>query len=90
MRALFRLPRGTVIAGSYVTEGMVRRGAKARLFRGRNLLYTGEIDTLRRLKDDVREVQSGYECGLTLRDFNDIQEGDTIEVFEMREVAREL
>ncbi len=90
VRALFRLPRGTAIAGSYVTEGMVRRGAKARLLRGRNLLYTGEIDTLKRLKDDVREVQAGYECGLTLRDFNDIQVGDVIEVFEMRQIPREL
>ncbi|MBC8104312.1 MAG: hypothetical protein H7Z41_17185, partial [Cytophagales bacterium] len=86
----FRLPGGRSIAGCYVTDGMVRRNAKARLFRGKDLLFTGDIDTLKRFKDDAREVQNGYECGLTLRDFNDLVEGDTLEVFEMREVPREL
>jgi translation initiation factor IF-2 len=90
VRALFRLPKGTVIAGCYVTDGLLRRGAKVRVLRGRDLLHTGDIDTLRRIKDDVREVQSGYECGLTVRDFNNIQEGDLLECFEMREVPREL
>ncbi|MBC8102384.1 MAG: translation initiation factor IF-2, partial [Cytophagales bacterium] len=84
VRALFRLPGGRSIAGCYVTDGMVRRNAKARLFRGKDLLFTGDIDTLKRFKDDAREVQNGYECGLTLRDFNDLVEGDTLEVFEMR------
>ncbi|MES2463886.1 MAG: translation initiation factor IF-2 [Armatimonadota bacterium] len=90
VRSLFRLPGGRSIAGCYVTDGMIRRNAKARLYRGKTLLFTGDIDTLRRFKDDVREVQNGYECGLTLRDFNDLAEGDTMEIFEMREVPREL
>ena len=90
VRARFKLPGGRAIAGCYITDGMVRRGAKARLTRGKDLLYTGDIDTLKRIKDDVREVQSGYECGMTLRDFNDIVEGDIIECFEMRQVPREF
>jgi translation initiation factor IF-2 len=90
VRALFRLPGGRSIAGAYVTDGMIRRNSKARLFRGKALLFTGDVDTLKRFKDDVREVQNGYECGLTLRDYNDLAEGDTLEIFEMREVPREL
>jgi translation initiation factor IF-2 len=90
VRALFRLPGGRSIAGCYVTDGMIRRNSKARLFRGKTLLFTGDVDTLKRFKDDVREVQNGYECGLTLRDYNDLAEGDTLEIFEMREVPREL
>ncbi len=90
VRALFRLPGGRSIAGCYVTDGMIRRNSKARLFRGKTLLFTGDVDTLKRFKDDVREVQTGYECGLTLRDYNDLAEGDTLEIFEMREVPREL
>lgn len=90
VRALFKLPGGRQIAGSYVNEGIMRRNAKARLYRGKDLLYTGEIDTLRRFKDDAREVAADYECGLTLRGWNDIQEGDSIECFEMREIPREL
>jgi translation initiation factor IF-2 len=90
VRALFRLPGGRSIAGCYVTDGLVRRNAKARLYRGRDLLFTGDIETLKRFKDDQREVQAGYECGLTMRDFNDVVEGDIIECFEMRQVPREL
>jgi translation initiation factor IF-2 len=90
VRALFKLPGGRAIAGSYVQDGVIRRNGKARLFRGKELLYTGDIDTLKRFKDDAREVQTGYECGLTLRDFNEIKEGDIIECFEMRAIPREL
>lgn len=90
VRALFKLPGGRQIAGSYVNEGIMRRNAKARLSRGKDLLYTGEIDTLRRFKEDAREVAADYECGLTLRGWNDIQEGDSIECYEMREIPREL
>jgi len=90
VRALFRLPGGRSIAGCYVTDGLIRRNAKARLYRGKELLFTGDIDTLKRFKDDQREVQTGYECGLTLRDFNDLAEGDIIECFEMRQIPREL
>jgi translation initiation factor IF-2 len=90
IRAMFRLPGGRNIAGSYVTDGLIRRNAKVRVFRGKDLLHTGDIDTLKRFKDDQREVQTGYECGLTIRDFNDIKEGDILECFEMRQVPREL
>jgi translation initiation factor IF-2 len=90
VRKLFKLPGGRAIAGSYVQDGLIRRNAKARLYRGKDLLFTGDIDTLRRFTDDAREVASGYECGITLRGFNDIAEGDIIECFELREVPREL
>jgi translation initiation factor IF-2 len=90
VRALFKLPGGRGIAGCYVTDGLIRRNAKVRVFRGRELLHTGDVDTLKRFKDDAREVQSGYECGLTVRDFNNFEVGDTLECFEMREVPREL
>lgn len=91
VRAKFKLPgRGDNIAGCYVLDGLMRRNAKARIFRGKDLLHTGDIDTLRRFKDDQREVQAGYECGLTVGGFNSFVEGDQIECFEMREVPREL
>jgi translation initiation factor IF-2 len=90
VRQLFRLPGGRSIAGSYIQDGLVRRNAKARLFRGKDLIFTGDIDTLRRFKDDAREVAAGYECGITLRDHNDVQIGDIVECFEMRQIPREL
>ena len=90
VRALFKLPGSRKIAGCYVTSGLMRRNAKARLYRGKDLIYTGDIDTLKRFKDDAREVQTGYECGITLRDFNDLMESDRIECFEMRAIPREL
>ncbi len=88
VRALFRVPRAGTVAGCYVTEGVVQRGAKARLLRNGVVVYTGSIDSLKRFKDDVREVASGFECGIGLANFNDVKEGDLIEVFEIREVAR--
>ena len=89
VRQGFRTPKGITIAGSYVTEGKLVRGAEVRLRRGKDLLYSGKIDTLRRVKDDVREVAQGFECGLTLADFNELYEpGDTIECFEMKQVMR--
>jgi translation initiation factor IF-2 len=88
VRALFRVPRAGTIAGCYVTEGVVQRGAKARLLRAGVVVYDGRVDSLRRFKDDVREVASGFECGIGLENFNDVKESDVIEVFEIREVAR--
>ena len=90
VRQLFRLPGSRSIAGCYVTSGLVRRNTKARLFRGTELITTADIDTLKRFKDDAREVQTGFECGITLRDFNAIAVGDVIECFEMRAIPREL
>jgi translation initiation factor IF-2 len=87
VRATFRTPKG-VIAGCYVTEGDVLRGAKARLLRDGIVIYNGTVGSLRRFKDDVREVATGFECGVGLEGYDDIKEGDVIEVFEIREVAR--
>ncbi|MEA2502644.1 MAG: translation initiation factor [Actinomycetota bacterium] len=88
VRATFRIPRA-VVAGCYVTEGKIVRGSRARLLRDGTVVYTGRIDTLKRFKDDAREVAAGFECGMTLDDFNDIKEGDVIEAFEVRELPRD-
>jgi translation initiation factor IF-2 len=88
VRALFKVPRAGTIAGCYVIEGVVQRAAKARLLRAGVVVHDGRIDSLRRFKDDVREVASGFECGIGLENFNDVKEGDVIEVYEIREVAR--
>jgi translation initiation factor IF-2 len=90
VRAIFRASRVGTIAGSYVTDGRVVRGAKARLVRDGTIVYDGEIESLRRVQDDVREVAAGYECGIVLRNFADIKEGDVIEVYETRQVERTL
>jgi translation initiation factor IF-2 len=90
VRATFRVPRMGVVAGSYVTSGTITRSARARLVRDGVVVYEGRIGTLRRFKDDVREVAEGYECGIGLENFQDIHEGDEIEAFEVREVARSL
>ncbi|MFL5875627.1 MAG: translation initiation factor IF-2, partial [Solirubrobacteraceae bacterium] len=86
----FRASRVGLIAGCQVTEGRVTRGARARVVRDGTVVYTGEIASLRRFKDDVREVLEGQECGIVLKDFQDVKEGDVLEVFETRKVEREL
>lgn len=78
------------IAGCMVTDGFVKRSAQVRLIRQNVVVHTGELDSLKRFKDDVKEVKQGYECGLMLKNYNDIQEGDQLEVFEIVEVARTL
>ena len=90
IRQMFKLPGGRQIAGIYIDKGYTKRNFKVRVFRNGELTHTGDIDTLKRFKDDVREVQEGYECGLTIRDYNDIIEGDQFEFFEMRQIQREL
>jgi len=90
IRQTFRASRIGVIAGSYVTEGMMRRGAHARLVRDGTVVYTGEIESLRRFQEDVREVQTGFECGIVLRNFQDVKEGDILEAYETKQVEREL
>jgi translation initiation factor IF-2 len=87
VREVFRTPKA-VVAGCYVTEGRINRGARARLLREGRVIYTSEISSLRRFKDDVREVAAGYECGVVIQGYNDIKQGDVIEAFEIREVAR--
>ena len=79
-----------MIAGSYVTHGNIQRNSLARLVRDGAIVYTGRIGSLRRFKDDVREVAEGFECGIGLENFQDIHEGDVIETYEVREVARTL
>jgi len=88
VRQLFRVSRLGTIAGSYVTQGVVRRGAQVRLVRDGTVIIETSIAQLKRFKDDVREVQEGFECGILLDGFNDIKEGDVLEVFETREVER--
>jgi len=90
IRQLFRASRIGVIAGSHVTEGTIRRGAKARLVRDGTVVYDGEIESLRRFADDAREVQAGFECGIVLHNFQDVKEGDLVEAYETRQVEREL
>ena len=88
VRQVFRAPRLGLVAGSYVTEGSINRNARARLVRDGVVIYDGTIVSLRRFKDDVQTVATGFECGIGLANFRDIKEGDTIESYEVREVAR--
>jgi translation initiation factor IF-2 len=90
VRAIFQVPKAGRAAGAYVTQGTITRNARARLVRDGTIVYEGRIASLRRFKDDVREVQEGFECGIGLQDFQDVKEGDVIEAFEVREVARSL
>ena len=88
VRATFKVPRIGTVAGCYVTDGVVQRGARARIVRDGVVVHDGRIASLRRFKEDVREVASGFECGVGFENFNDVKEGDVIEVYEIREVAR--
>jgi translation initiation factor IF-2 len=90
IRQLFKASRVGTIAGSQVTEGTVRRGAQVRLVRDGTVVYDGRIGSLRRFKDDVREVQNGMECGIVLENFADVKEGDVLEVYETKQIEREL
>ena len=88
VRATFKVPRIGTVAGCYVIEGVVQRGARARLIRDGVVIHDGSISSLRRFKDDVREVAAGFECGIGLEGYNDVKEGDNIEAYLIREVAR--
>lgn len=88
VRQVFRAPRLGLVAGSYVTEGSINRNARTRLVRDGVVVYDGRIVSLRRFKDDVQTVATGYECGIGLDSFRDIKEGDTIESYEVKEIAR--
>lgn len=89
VRAVFKVPKVGNIAGSYVVEGRIPRNAEVRVLRDHVVIHEGKIDSLKRFKDDAREVTSGFECGIGLEKFNDIKEGDLIEAFAMEEVKRE-
>jgi translation initiation factor IF-2 len=88
VRALIRISRFGTIAGSYVTSGVIRRGARARVVRDGAVVYETTIDSLRRFKDDVREVTEGFECGIHLEGFDDVKEGDVLEAYDVRQVER--
>ncbi len=90
IRQTFKASRVGTIAGCHVTEGTIRRGANVRLVRDGTVVWTGRVASLRRFQDDVREVQSGFECGIVLENFADIKEDDVLEAFETRQVEREL
>ncbi len=88
VRQTFRVSRLGTIAGCMVTQGVVQRGAQVRIVRDGTVVYDGRIGSLRRFQDDVREVQQGFECGLTIDGYNDVKEGDVLETYTVREVAR--
>jgi translation initiation factor IF-2 len=90
VRQVFVASKIGTVAGSMVTAGVVRRGARFRLLRDNVVVYTGEVDSVRRIKEDVREVKEGFECGIKLKNYSDIKEGDLLEFFEIKEVARTL
>jgi translation initiation factor IF-2 len=90
VRQVFRISKIGTVAGCYVQEGLVKRSAQVRVLRDNVVIHTGDIDSLKRFKDDVREVKAGFECGMSLKNFADLNEGDQFEVFEVLEVARTL
>ncbi len=90
IRTVFVATKIGTIAGSYITSGMVHRNARFRLLRENVVVYTGEVDSIKRLKDDVRDVKEGFECGIKLKNYSDIKEGDQLEFFDIKEIARTL
>jgi translation initiation factor IF-2 len=90
IRQIYRISKIGTVAGCMVLDGVVRRGARVRLLRDNVVIHDGELDSLKRFKDDVREVKAGFECGLSLKNYSDIKEGDQLEVYEVQEVARTL
>jgi len=90
VREVYRISKVGTVAGCYVLDGLVRRGARVRLLRDNVVIHDGELDSLKRFKDDVREVKGGFECGLSLKGYNDVQKGDQLEVYEIVEVSRTL
>jgi len=90
VRALFKVPHVGVIAGSYVIDGKIQRNASVRVLRDGVIVYEGQLSSLKRFKDDAKEVVENYECGIGIRDFNDVKEGDIIEAYTLEEIPREL
>ncbi|MBL8364300.1 MAG: translation initiation factor IF-2, partial [Comamonas sp.] len=90
IRTVFVASKIGTVAGSYITSGQVTRNCKFRLLRDNVVVYTGDVESVRRLKDDVKEVKEGFECGIKLKNYNDIKEGDQLEFFEIKEIARTL
>jgi translation initiation factor IF-2 len=88
VRELFRAPKVGAVAGCFVRSGVVTRGSKVRFLREGVIIWKGAINTLRRFKDDVKEVREGFECGISLTDFQDLKQGDIIETYDLREIER--
>jgi len=90
VREVFKISKIGTVAGCYVLEGLIRRGAKIRVLRDNVVIHDGELDSLKRFKDDVREVKAGFECGLSVKNFNDIEKGDQLKAYEIVEDSRTL
>ena len=90
VRQVFHVPKVGAVAGCMVLDGFVKRNSLVRVLRANVVIFSGELDSLKRFKDDVKEVKQGFECGLSIKNFNDVQEGDQLEVYEITEVARTL
>jgi translation initiation factor IF-2 len=89
VREIFRVPKLGAIAGCFVRTGTITRGTKVRFLREGTIIWKGSIQSLRRFKEDVREVREGFECGIGLSDFQDLKQGDLIETYDLREIARD-
>jgi translation initiation factor IF-2 len=90
IREVFKISKVGSIAGCYVQDGVIRRNSMVRVLRNNVVIHSGELDSLKRFKDDVKEVKNNFECGLSIKNFNEIEVGDMLEVFEVIEVARKL
>ena len=90
VRTTFKVPKVGTVAGCYVTEGKITRHAKIRVLRDSVVIHDGELASLKRFKDDVKEVATGYECGLGIAGFNDLKEGDVLEAYTFEEIKRKL
>ena len=90
IRQVFRATKIGTIAGCYVLEGVIKRSSRARLLRNNVVVWDGELESLKRFKDDVKEVRAGFECGLSLKNYNAYEEGDQLETYDVTEIARTL
>ncbi|WP_368072215.1 EF-Tu/IF-2/RF-3 family GTPase, partial [Rickettsia endosymbiont of Proechinophthirus fluctus] len=90
IRQIFNITKVGKIAGSYVTKGIIKKGAGVRLLRDNVVIHEGKLKTLKRFKDEVKEVREGYECGIAFENYEDIREGDAVEVFELIQEQRQL
>jgi translation initiation factor IF-2 len=90
VRNLFKVPKVGIVAGCQVTDGRIRRNSSVRILRDSVVIYTGKISSLKRFKEDVREVESGFECGIGIENYNDLKVGDLLETFEIVEKAKSL
>ena len=90
VREVFKISKVGNVAGCFVKQGFIARGSKIRILRDNIVIYTGKIGSLKRFKDEVKDVQQGYECGITFNEYNDIKNGDIIETYSIQKEAREL